>query len=109
MSGRKTRRILYRIGIQAFFDRVKLAWAGSAVPRSTPQWRGLLAFAEAWQRPTFPITGDDVLAMGVASGPAVGAVMREAEDWWVDEDFPADRDAALERAKAVAVGMGLAE
>ena len=105
MSPRQVRRAVYRLGPQTFFDRVKLAWAASPKAAGAPQWRGLLTLAEAWTRPEFPITGEDALAAGVPEGPAVGRVMREVEDWWIDEDFPADRSLALDRLKAVAEGL----
>jgi poly(A) polymerase len=46
------------------------------------------------------------MAAGVPMGPLVGEVMREVEAWWVDNDFPADKLAIIERLKAVAQGIG---
>ncbi len=105
MSPRQVRRAVYRLGAQAFADRVKLAWAASPKGANAPQWRGLLTLAEAWTRPEFPVTGEDAMAAGAPEGRAVGQVLREVEDWWVDEDFPADRSLALERLKVVAQGL----
>ena len=42
-----------------------------------------------------PVSGDDILAAGVASGPAVGSAMRKLEAAWIDSDFTADRNALL--------------
>ena len=103
MSPRETRRAVYAIGLPAFLDRVKLAWAQSG--RATHQWRGLLALAESWSPPTFPLTGDDVIHSGVPKGPLVGQVLREVEDWWIDHDFIDDKFSAIEKLKAVAQGM----
>jgi poly(A) polymerase len=105
MSPREARRTVYRIGLRTFADRIKLAWAASDRPSTTPQWRGLLALAETWTPPVFPLTGEEVLAAGVPKGPMVGEVMREVEEWWIDHDFMDDRLAAVERLKAVAQGM----
>ncbi|HYE46609.1 MAG TPA: CCA tRNA nucleotidyltransferase [Caulobacter sp.] len=105
MSPREARRSVYRIGLRAFTDRVKLAWAASTRPSSTSQWRGLLALAETWTPPAFPLTGEEVIAAGVPKGPMVGEVMREVEEWWIDQDFMDDKLAAVERLKAVAQGM----
>jgi poly(A) polymerase len=105
MSERQARRALYQIGQRGFFDRVKLAWAESEKPRAAAQWKALLGLAEDWSRPLFPLAGEDVLALKVQPGPLVGQVLREVEDWWIDQDFPDDRDAALERLKLVARGM----
>ena len=105
MSPRESRRAVYQIGIAAFSDRVKLAWAASGRTATTPQWRGLLALGESWNPPSFPLTGEDVVNAGVPRGPMVGAVLREVEDWWVDHDFIDDKFSAIEKLKAVAQGM----
>jgi poly(A) polymerase len=105
MSPREIRRAVYRLGHAAFRDRAKLAWARANRSAVTPQWRGLIALAEGWTRPVFPLTGAEVLAAGVPKGPMVGAVLREVEDWWIDHDFIDDKLSAIEKLKAVAQGM----
>jgi poly(A) polymerase len=105
MSPKETRRLVYRLGAEALCDRVTLAWAASDRPAATTQWRALLPTARSWTPPRFPLTGDEVMAAGVAKGPLVGAVMREVEAWWVESDFPDDKLALIERLKSVAQGM----
>ena len=63
--------------------------------------------ARSWSRPTLPLTGDEVVAAGVPPGPKVGAVLREVEAWWIDNDFIADKLSVVERLKAVVQGMVL--
>jgi poly(A) polymerase len=104
-SMREARRALYRMGEQAFGDRVTLAWAAEPEGKASPQWRALLAIGKSWDRPRLPLSGEDIMAAGVPSGPRVGAVMREVENWWVDSDFTDDRLAIAERLKAVAQGL----
>jgi poly(A) polymerase len=106
MSPRQVRQAVYRLGHEPFFDRVKLAWAASGRPQTGPQWRGLLTLAESWPRPEFPISGEDAKAAGASEGPRVGQVLREVEEWWIDEDFPADRSLALQQLEAVVQGIG---
>lgn len=105
MSPRESRRAVYAIGVGAFSDRIKLAWAASERSATTHQWRGLLALAESWTPPPFPLTGEDVLKSGVPKGPMVGQVLREVEEWWIDHDFIDDKFSAIEKLKAVAQGM----
>jgi poly(A) polymerase len=105
MSPREIRRAVYRAGVAAFRDRAKLAWARASGTASTPQWRGMIALAESWMPPAFPLTGEDVMAAGVPKGPMVGQVLREVEDWWIDHDFLDDKLSAVEKLKAVAQGM----
>ncbi|HWF75825.1 MAG TPA: CCA tRNA nucleotidyltransferase [Caulobacteraceae bacterium] len=105
MSPKETRQLVYRLGVDAFCDRVTLAWAASERPAATVQWRALLPTARGWTAPKFPLSGDEVMAAGVPKGPLIGEVMREVEAWWVESDFPADKLALIERLKAVAQGM----
>ena len=105
MSPKEIRRLVYRLGAQALCDRVTLSWAASDRPAATTQWRAQLPTAQSWAPPRFPLSGEEVMAAGVAEGPLVGAVMREVEAWWVENDFPTDKLALIERLKAVAQGM----
>ena len=105
MSPREIRREVYRAGKAVFRDRAKLAWAGSPRTATTMQWRGLIALAEGWTVPVFPLSGDDVMKAGTPKGPMVGKVLREVEDWWIDHDFLDDPMSAVEKLKAVVQGL----
>lgn len=106
MAAREARRLLYRAGAQAFTDAARLAWALDLEDRRVPQWRALLALGAGWVAPSFPLTGEDARAAGVRAGPAMGHVLREVEDWWIDADFIDDRLSLVERLKAVAQAIG---
>ncbi len=101
LSVRDVRTLLYRLGAQRFKDRVRLAWADDSQASNAPQWHALLALADTWNRPRFPLTGRDVMAAGVPEGPLVGRVLAEVEEWWIDSDFPEDMPSIRERLKAV--------
>lgn len=101
LSIREVRKLLYRLGKQRFRDRVLLRWAEDAKPSNAIQWRALLAMADSWSRPHFPLTGRDVMEAGVPEGPLVGKIMAEVEEWWVDADFIEDEFSLAERLKAV--------
>lgn len=105
LSPREARRAVYRLGVDAFCDRLMLGWAGSERNAAAMQWRALLPMAQSWPRPTFPLTGEEVMAAGVPEGPMVGEVMREIEAWWIDQDFIDDKLSIVERLKSVAQGM----
>ena len=97
MSPQTARRSLYRLGPAAFRDRLLL---GSRV-EDAAEVKGLLALADTWRAPLFPLDGAAIKAAGVAEGPEVGHVRREVEAWWIAQDFPEDGmalQAALQRA-----------
>jgi poly(A) polymerase len=94
-------KLLYQLGPERFRDRVRLASADA--PEAFGQWQRLLAGAEHWQRPVFPLSGADVMAAGVPQGPAVGRVLAELETWWIESGFTEDAP-LLHNALKVAVG-----
>lgn len=105
MSPREARRYTYRLGAAAFCDRIMMEWAASDRPAAAIQWRALLPLAQSWRPPVLPLNGEDVVAAGAPRGPLVGAVLREVEEWWIDNDFIDDRLSIVERLKAVVTGM----
>jgi poly(A) polymerase len=88
------RVLRYRLTAETYRDRALIAWADTAAPVDDATWRDLLAITdEAPAR--FPIRARDALDIGATPGPAVGALMRELEEWWIAGDFRADRAACL--------------
>lgn len=84
------RALLYRLGAPLYRDFALLCGADP-----------LLAIADAWQNPALPVGGGDVRALGIPAGPAVGALLKQVEAWWIDGDFRADRAACLGRLRAL--------
>ncbi|GGF07613.1 poly(A) polymerase [Aliidongia dinghuensis] len=93
------RVLLYRRGAALYRDFVLLR---AAEDGKADRARALIALADAWTSPALPVAGRDVRALGIASGPAIGRILSEVEDWWIAGDFQADRAACLERLKAIA-------
>jgi poly(A) polymerase len=101
LSVREVRKLLYRLGPRLFKDLVFLNWADDPKASNAVRWRTLLAQADAWERPRFPLTGRDVMLAGVPEGPLVGRILEEVEEWWIDADFIEDEFSLAERLKAV--------
>lgn len=89
MTGKAARAALYGLGAETFTDRLLLAaQPGDALAP-------LLAMADAWVRPVLPVAGKDLLDLGMARGPAMGAALKAVEQSWIDSDFTLSRDALL--------------
>jgi poly(A) polymerase len=89
---------LYPLDRQAVLDGARLLWAGEAASGAARDdaWRALLAFAETWKRPAFPVNGDDVIRAGVPRGRPVGAALKALEALWVKGGFKASREQLLQ-------------
>jgi poly(A) polymerase len=93
---RAQRRALYHLGADRYRDLVLLRAADSG---DAAQARALLALADRWAVPKFPLRGADITAAGVRAGPAVGRLLSEIEAWWEESDFHADHAACLAELK----------
>jgi poly(A) polymerase/tRNA nucleotidyltransferase (CCA-adding enzyme) len=81
------RRLLADYGRADLIDRTWLS------DEATPALRQRLT---ALPEPVFPLEGRDVLALGIAPGPRVGALLRDVRQWWHGGGCVADRDACIQ-------------
>lgn len=95
------RATLYRNGVEAFVDQVYLRWAEAGGRAGEYRFPALLAIANEWSPPRFPLTGDDVLALGFERGPKIGELLSEVERWWMDGGFVAGREECVARLRAL--------
>ncbi|OAP38174.1 poly(A) polymerase [Sinorhizobium glycinis] len=101
-------RELYRKGAEGIVARLKLSLASArrksetdpAYLAETASFQRLLARAEKWQRPVFPLNGADVLKAGVPAGPKIGELLTELEDFWIARNFNVDRATLVARLES---------
>ncbi|WP_421401276.1 CCA tRNA nucleotidyltransferase [Agrobacterium fabrum] len=100
-------RLLYRQGVEGVKTRLKLALASARADLSAcdtamqkvARLSTLLTRAEKFRKPAFPLSGADVMAVGVEAGPKVGEVLKSLEEKWIDVNFSLDRAALTARLK----------
>jgi poly(A) polymerase len=93
-------RDLHRLGVECYADLVRIAAAeGDGEIRAV--LASSLAAAKSWEPKRLPVSGDDILALGVPAGPRVGAILKALEAWWVEHDFAPDRAACLAEARGL--------
>jgi poly(A) polymerase len=95
------KRLLYWLGHEDYAIAALLAFADARADVSDKDWRAAATLAERWQAPQFPLKGSDLVALGMAEGPQLGAALRTLEAEWVGQGFAADRNLLLARAKAI--------
>ncbi|MCW5771457.1 MAG: CCA tRNA nucleotidyltransferase [Rhodospirillaceae bacterium] len=91
---REVRRLCYQLGPRLLIDRALLHWATEPDPDNAAIER-ILDGTEAWEPVALPVSGEDVLALGVPTGAAVGFALHRVEEWWMEADFRPQRDEAL--------------
>jgi tRNA nucleotidyltransferase/poly(A) polymerase len=93
MDEARAKRRLYRLGADAYRDRVMLAWARSGDDAGSAQWHELVTLPNRFTAPKFPLKASNFVARGIEEGPLLGHVLALAEDAWLAADFPLDQSA----------------
>jgi poly(A) polymerase len=88
--------LLYRHGLEASVQAVLLALASGRVPAAALR---LLPRLRAAPRPVFPVSGADLIALGVSAGPRMGAILADLERWWLEQNCAPNRTALLARVQ----------
>ena len=73
--------LAYEIGAEEAVDRFLLAGRTDVD----------LAHLQGWRRPRLPVSGGELIAMGLEAGPVVARTMRAVEREWALSGFPADK------------------
>jgi poly(A) polymerase len=88
------RLLAYYVGVACATDRLLLE------PRlRSSQAARRIAQIRDWQKPRLPVSGGELIAMGLEAGPIVAATMQAIEREWTRSGFPADRAEARALAR----------
>ncbi|WP_448582047.1 CCA tRNA nucleotidyltransferase [Thermaurantiacus sp.] len=85
------RALAYRIGAEAAIDRLLLT--------DDPRAADWLPRLRAWRPPRLPVSGRDLIALGLPPGPAVSRGLAEVEACWIAAGFPTDRALVMTLAR----------
>jgi len=107
-AGTVLERLIYRHGKTPVCDRLKLA---QAAIRARPaneiddktladmaSFSKLLARAEKFKRPQFPLNGKDLIKAGLEPGETIGQRLAAAETKWIESNFTLDHQRLLHLA-----------
>lgn len=93
MDDTALRQALYRYGAEPVIDRALLA----ATVDDVAALETLVRNAESWQRPTLPVTGVDLKALGYREGQGLGSTLKRLEEVWIESGFALSREALVAR------------
>ena len=92
MDAHVMREALYRYGMETFKN---FAWLNVDLVHAKVM-PALFRHAESWTIPEMPVSGKDLLALGVPSGPEVGVLLCRMEEAWIESDFTMPREVLLQ-------------
>lgn len=86
-------QILYKHGLETTRD-VLLIQAARGYNRFLLEQLPL-----SWEKPVFPLSGEDLKKLGLAPGPLLGEILKHVESWWIQQHFSPDAIQCLEEAR----------
>ena len=86
------KEFIYRNGAEDFTAGALLDWARSHAEVDDAARPERVMLPARWTAPALPLRGADVVARGIAPGPAVGRIVNAFEDWWIAAGFPDDAE-----------------
>lgn len=107
LEASETDKLIHRLGAETVRDAALVNWAceltiDAKLPSDRTQAYVALVERCAQSEPRlFPLRGNDVLALGLPPGPAVGELLAHVERWWEDNNFAPDREACLDQLKSL--------
>lgn len=100
MTEQQQKRALRYLGQLNFKRILWLNWASSDEPMNDLHpYIDMLELAERWLPPVFPLTGDDLIKIGIAPGKELGELLKELEEEWEAGDYKMSKEQLLRRAK----------
>ena len=88
------KKLVYRLGNDMTRNLLLLTAARSGDEEHLPP---LYQIATSFRAPRFPLLGKDVLALGYTPGPEIGRILKDIENWWLDEKFKPKRTECLKK------------
>lgn len=90
--------VLRSMGEDAFvaFTLVQAALDNMDKPKTL---HAILKLAKTWQPPAFPVSGNDLLRIGIKPGPEMGEILQKLELAWEAEGYAPTKEQLLGRVK----------
>lgn len=87
-------KLLYKSDLQGLIDSMKLEVVhlrGREEDKAAETMVKLIEHAQNWQRPVFPLQGQDLMTQGMEAGAAMGKKLKQLEEAWVESAFELKR------------------
>lgn len=96
---KETKIAIYTAGKQVAMDRAVIRAAGASDPIESAAWWALHETARDWQWPEFPVTGKDLIAIGIPHGEKLGKTLKALKALWIRSGFTVQKPQLMVAAK----------
>ncbi len=104
LPDKETKIAIYTSGKQVAMDRAVIRSAGAinskgGDPIESAGWWTLYETARDWQWPEFPVTGKDLIAIGIPHGEKLGKALAALKALWIRSGFKVEKPQLMVAAK----------
>ncbi len=99
LPDKETNIAIYTSGKQVAMDRAMIRSAGADDPIESGAWWRLYVTARDWQWPEFPVTGKDLITLGIPHGEKLGKALAALKALWIRSGFKVEKAQLLTAAK----------
>lgn len=93
---------IYRHNAESYEDGLLISWAHDlSASMNESSYLKRLNFSKEWEKPILPVSGKDIIKLGIPSGPEVGRILSLLEEWWISVGFPNDIELITKRLMAL--------
>lgn len=97
-ANKKNEIILYRFGREIFFQASLYV---ACEENKENSFEELYQNYRSWRKPVFPLSGKDLISQGVKPGKEMGDVLKQVEEWWLEQETKPQNAECLEKAKSL--------
>jgi poly(A) polymerase len=96
------KKLLRQIGAENYRKLVLISWVEHLAHYQentqllAAAYRAMLALPDHWHVPEFPVTGEDIMALGIEAGPKVGEYLASLKDYWEADHYQPDKETLLQ-------------
>lgn len=89
----------YRVGREVYSAALMIECARTANKETRETCLDYLEIVKNFTSPKFPLSGDDLKRRGFVAGPALGDMLSNIEEWWIENDFPSQKECLKQLGK----------
>ena len=90
------KKAIRRLGKDMAFDLCILSYSVYGDEKQKEEYKNLYKKINSWDIPIFPVSGKDLINLGIKEGEKIGLLLSDAENWWEENNYEASSDEIIE-------------
>ena len=99
LIGNNLVKFVHTYGNELCFNLLIYDYVKSPNESKKKKYLKFFSFIKNYKILKFPLTGKDIINVGIKTGPQVGKILKSIEEWWIDRGTKPSRKDCLEKLK----------